>query len=387
MTDRGTNRHWLLPRLSGAPPLQRKCSCGSSGESGGECDACKEEKEHGVVQRTAAGPAASGGGPPIGKEALSSRGEPLGRAAREYFEPRFGHDLSGVRVHTDAIARKSADAVHALAYTVGNHIVFSDGTYSPGGADGRKLLAHELAHTIQQRPGLFRQPKAPPDRPLPPHDPTKSAPTAAAPCYGSAICKDLKTPSKLLAEQKDDPANKAKRDQRKAVCGKRPPDPACTADGHGAPATQAQSLLKAYDPSRPPADVKMLVDKDMEQGFSALTIKCANFVPPITGATDCITVPEKMEQEATQFNTTLDPTIGGMDRGKWRERTLEILVHESEHTRFKQAFRADTLLSNLPACGNTTDAVAAMNELAAMLTEFRLRMERIRGNVTMSSAD
>jgi hypothetical protein len=190
-----------------------------------------------------------------------------------------------------------------------------------------------------------------------------------------------------VAEEKKNPANQAKRDQRKQACNRRPPDFACLGDGHGAPATQAQSLLKAYDASRPPAGVKMLVDKDLEQGFGALTISCGNFVPPVTGATNCITIPEKMEKEAEQFNTTADQKIGGMERGKWRERTLEILVHESEHTRFRQAFRDDTLLPTLPSCGNNTDAVSAINELAAMLTEFRLRMERIRGSVVLSPDD
>src|SRR4029077_13776078 len=114
-----------------------------------------------------------------------------------------------------------ASAVDALAYTVGSHIVFNDGRYAPAGIEGRRLLAHELAHTVQQRPGLFRQPA--PNRPLPPHDPTASAPAAGA-CYGSAICKDLKTPSKLLKGAQEDPANKAKRDQRKQSCSRRPPD-------------------------------------------------------------------------------------------------------------------------------------------------------------------
>jgi hypothetical protein len=64
-----------------------------------------------------------------------------------------------------------------------------------------------------------------------------------------------------------------------------------------------------------------------------------------------------------------------------------LLVHESEHVRFREAYAANTLLNNVPACGNNLDALLAMNELAAMLTEFRLRMERIRGSVSLSSPD
>jgi hypothetical protein len=65
-------------------------------------------------------------------------------------EPRFGHDFSHVRVHTDAKAAESARAVNALAYTVGDHIVFSEKMYAPDAGIGRQLLAHELAHTLQQ---------------------------------------------------------------------------------------------------------------------------------------------------------------------------------------------------------------------------------------------
>jgi hypothetical protein len=65
-------------------------------------------------------------------------------------EPRFGHDFSRVRVHMDAQAAESARAVNALAYTVGRDVVFGPGKYAPATREGRKLLAHELAHVSQQ---------------------------------------------------------------------------------------------------------------------------------------------------------------------------------------------------------------------------------------------
>lgn len=65
-------------------------------------------------------------------------------------EPRFGHDFARVRVHNDGKAAESARAVNALAYTVGQDVVFGAGQYVPGTMAGRKLLAHELAHTLQQ---------------------------------------------------------------------------------------------------------------------------------------------------------------------------------------------------------------------------------------------
>jgi hypothetical protein len=89
--------------------------------------------------------------PPIVHEVLNSPGQPLDPATRALMEPRFGHDFSHVRVHTDARASESARAVNALAYTVGRDVVFAEGRYEPNAEQGRKLLAHELTHTIQQR--------------------------------------------------------------------------------------------------------------------------------------------------------------------------------------------------------------------------------------------
>lgn len=68
-------------------------------------------------------------------------------------EPRFGHDFRHVRVHTDASAAESARAVHALAYTVDNHIAMGSDKHAPGTTAGRLLLAHELAHVLQQSAG------------------------------------------------------------------------------------------------------------------------------------------------------------------------------------------------------------------------------------------
>jgi hypothetical protein len=66
-------------------------------------------------------------------------------------ESRFGHDFSAVRVHTDEKAAVSARAVNALAYSVGNDLVFEREQYAPNTLAGRKLLAHELTHVAQQR--------------------------------------------------------------------------------------------------------------------------------------------------------------------------------------------------------------------------------------------
>lgn len=77
-------------------------------------------------------------------------GQPLPLPVKDFFEPRFGHDFSRVRIHTDARAAESASAVGAQAYTVGRDVVFGAGQFAPGTSAGNRLLAHELAHVVQQ---------------------------------------------------------------------------------------------------------------------------------------------------------------------------------------------------------------------------------------------
>jgi hypothetical protein len=88
--------------------------------------------------------------PPIVHEVLSSPGQPMDTKTRTFMESRFGHDFSGVRVHKDAKAGESARSINAQAYTVGHDIVFGAEQYAPHASAGQKLMAHELAHTVQQ---------------------------------------------------------------------------------------------------------------------------------------------------------------------------------------------------------------------------------------------
>ncbi|MDH3446252.1 MAG: DUF4157 domain-containing protein, partial [Deltaproteobacteria bacterium] len=181
--------------------LQRKCECGGSAGFVGECSQCQSERlrakplqtklsinvpgdqyeqEADRVAEQVTGISNSLGGlhkshttsapmvrrqatentaamaevPPIVHEELRSPGQPLDSDTRAFFEPRFGHDLSNVRVHTDMRAAESAQLVNALAYTTGWKVVFGAGQYAPGTMAGRKLIAHELTHVLQQRQGL-----------------------------------------------------------------------------------------------------------------------------------------------------------------------------------------------------------------------------------------
>ncbi len=192
-----------------APParsgvLQRKCACGGTPGPTGECAECRRKKPLGVsgtplqpklrigrgddplereadrvaeqvmrmpepdlqrqrskeeelsqakpsVQRRVA--STEGGleeAPSIVHEALRSPGRPLDEDTRAFFEPRFGYDFSGVRIHTESNAAATVAAVNAKAFAVGRDIVFGTGMYAPRSAEGRHLIAHELTHIIHQ---------------------------------------------------------------------------------------------------------------------------------------------------------------------------------------------------------------------------------------------
>jgi hypothetical protein len=100
-------------------------------------------------------------------ESLDGRGQALPAEARTFFEPRFGHDFSHVRVHSDSSAAALARSQQAHALTAGRHIVFGTGRYAPGGPEGRKLLAHELTHVVQQIGSNGRAPQVQFKRPGP----------------------------------------------------------------------------------------------------------------------------------------------------------------------------------------------------------------------------
>jgi hypothetical protein len=131
----------------GRAVLQRKCACGQH-TGGGECDECKKKKMS--LQRHATSLAAPAIAPPIVHDVLRSPGHPLDSETLADMEPRFEHDFSNVQIHTGEQAAASAGAVNAMAYTVGNSIVFGRDQYAPRTVTGRQLLLHELTHVAQQ---------------------------------------------------------------------------------------------------------------------------------------------------------------------------------------------------------------------------------------------
>lgn len=130
--------------------LQRKCACDDHSLGTGKCDQCSKKNEERKLQRAASETGLLNHIPPIVYDVLRSPGKPLDAVTRASMESRFGHDFSRVRIHSDSKASESARAVHAFAYTVGRDIVIDSPHYAPETNAGRALMAHELAHTIQQ---------------------------------------------------------------------------------------------------------------------------------------------------------------------------------------------------------------------------------------------
>jgi len=131
-----------LPRVgiaAGRAGTQRKCA---------ECEA-EERKKRVQRKETATGVLV----PDRAVSATRSGGQPLDAETRAFMEPRFGFDFSRVRIHADSQAAQAARSINAHAYTIGEDVVFGSGRFSPRAPDGRRLLAHELTHVVQQGGG------------------------------------------------------------------------------------------------------------------------------------------------------------------------------------------------------------------------------------------
>jgi hypothetical protein len=119
-----------------------------------KCAQCEEEDK--LHRKTTPNASTQINAPSIVQSVLNSPGQPLDPMTRAFMEPRLGYDFCRVRVHTDAKAAESAHAVNALAYSVGRDVVFGAGRYKPDTNEGKRLLAHELVHTIQQDKGAVQ---------------------------------------------------------------------------------------------------------------------------------------------------------------------------------------------------------------------------------------
>lgn len=161
------------PVISNPSPvkIQRKCAtCGNEVELQEEkdhaetdsiitvhrkCAACEEEEEKPMQRKESrnTAPAVSGNV----QQVIQSQGQPLDRSTRSFMESRFGFDFGKVQIHNNSLAHQSAKDINALAYTHQHHIAFGAGQYQPQTESGKKLLAHELTHVVQQGGKVYRK--------------------------------------------------------------------------------------------------------------------------------------------------------------------------------------------------------------------------------------
>jgi hypothetical protein len=339
--------------------LQRHCACG------GTCAKCQEDEQR-ALQRSSAGHSAAGDGIP------ATQGEPLDATTRRPLERHFGADLADVRVHTSTAAAESAERVDALAYTAGRDIYFSSGMYAPLSSSGKRLLAHEVAHVVQQSAGK---------------EPTLAAKSAHGVKIGAAddSLEDeaeekaeefISGPQPELTDEDQrqklaSPGSVQRFVQRQCNSGA-----VCTPPIPGAPGQYASKTLTEEEPGRkqlaaqPPAQVQALghgreavnlermareagYDLRLVHGiFVDLAIKaggwsrpCTDVLPTYSGTPNlCIFFSDELEKGAQLYYS--DPTASQIpqngkpvDRALFRTQALQFIAHELGHATFGAASR------------------------------------------------
>ena len=168
------------------PTIHRKCKCEGGGAS---CPACEEEEvEEAKGIHRKAKPASSDSAA-VRADFLpsSSPGQPLDSSIRSSMEPHFGRDFGDVRIHADAEADEAARQIDAVAFTHGSDIYFGKGIYNPTSGDGRRVLAHELTHVVQQgRRGNLSP------------GPSRRTTVTDGPSQNAAICTESSANSQLV---------------------------------------------------------------------------------------------------------------------------------------------------------------------------------------------
>lgn len=361
-----------------------------------ECSECRKKRES-MLQRVAINSSSVNDVPPIVHEVLRSPGQPLDPATRAFMEPRFGHDFSEVRVHTDAKAAESARSVNALAYTVGRNVVLGEGHYAPRARTGRSILAHELAHVVQQRHAPLGVTSC-----LKMSAPTESAENEANltadrildeyqrpsinpwPSFTPLLLQRLCSPAATCAAPVAGSVEEFRASSATAEVGPRArrkrmtPDRAI-ATGHSGRALQLEKFLEAQIPGRLARVQGIFIDWDMDA--AAMLQDCAAWIsdalpagsptpPGMAGATKpCMFVPGPLNPQALAFNTTSSASIGSKPREEWRVATLQDLTHEVEHEVFDTAVHATPPGITTATCtrANIGDT---LSEMAAFISEF-----------------
>jgi hypothetical protein len=312
-------------------------------------------------------PAASGPAPAVVDEVLRSPGRPLDHSALAYFEPRIGHDFSDVRIRTGPQADTAARSLGARAFTLGRDIVFADGEYATGSDRGRRLLAHELTHVVQQsRPGSGAQ---------------ALVQRACLPASDCAVPPGQQQRPGSAGEfgnqqqQLEAPKQAVKRQQTAAVA---------QATGHGRRAVETEKIFQTYLPNLRPLIHGVFVDETLSNDAGARHQDCLQFaqqalppdanLAPFQGAKHaCVFIPAKLEQDAAKYNNATEA-----QRNKPAARVLldwvflRVLTHESTHERVQGEQIA------FPASPTCSEAAMRkeVSELAACISEFPFLQEQ-----------
>ncbi len=408
--------------------LQRKCACGATPGADGRCADCRNER----VPRSATQPEGPAQIPSVVHEVLRAPGEPLDAETRRSMEARFGRvsehgedfhapiaaapltispaadplerradnvaaqamrpqsadghaprwDFSRVRVHADTRAAQSAQVLNALAYTVGESIVFGSGRFAPRGHEGQHLLAHELAHTLQaQGARIARQPDPakvlsrphrptlPPYKPAPPPAPRRAdVPAGVAPCLTGKICEPPVPGSAW---------DFGKRAEKQSTARPKTPTP-------------AKEVKRAANESSPGIlkDIfEVTVNPGLSESVAAQVDTCKEFNVAAAGASaSCIEVPKALEEEAARFNQGLmcvdeakgaDP-LACLDRDHWQYRLISVMTHEVAHVTFRHPTPA-----GISSRTRNEITLHEVSELYAQLSEFPVHYRRTASIVSL----
>lgn len=358
------------------PTLQRSCACG------GTCPKCKggrAGRESGRLQTKQVTPHDRGqtshSVPPIVHDALRSAGQPLDPVTQSLMSPRFGVDFSDVRIHSDATAAKSAAAIDARAYTVGRNVVFGANQYQPATREGRRLLAHELTHVVQQShaPGAALQRAC------------RSAAQCTAPTTGDAAQFGATV--------------EAESEQIAIASGGAPAAPgghaSCHLPRHGQRATHLEALATGagLGATIVPGIDGYFINACLSPNDGANNSLCSEFPggPPAgtNPSHNCVQIHTTDEDEATALLAKPRP-LGDADLRQFLWIT-SLVAHESQHIRFDT--NPGAIVPPAPDCNvNTPVPIAGgdpvetlLSEISAEIAEFDVYFRNLHAHRSRSS--
>lgn len=355
---------------------------------GRQCGAGECKHEENELHRHASRPGPRYA-PAVVHDVLRTSGSPLPSAVRADMEHRLGHDLAHVRIHTDSAAAESARAVDASAYTVGSHVVFGIGQFSPSSPGGHQLLAHELAHVAQQRRASVDSPRRlrvsdPSDRAEREADAFGHAAQAASPpivaeqaqdsqsvqrarcaLVPAATCASPVAGSAEVFSAAEEAAEVSPRARRAGMTPARQ-----TSTGHTGRGRQLELILEAEMPGLLANVHGIFLDRDMSSNTGALVDLCSAMVPPVPAPAGkkCVFVPPLLNREARRFREG-NPIVGGQPREIWHLQTMQTLIHEIEHVVFDAAGLGQPAGVTAAACSRAS-VEFELSELAAIMSEF-----------------